>query len=494
MQFMGKELCDFCFEPLSGNEQCGKCGFTSENYKYLYNKILVPGTVLLGKYIIGRVLEKNITRVSYLALMADSKKTVINEYLPSQYVNRALGDQTITVIPEYKEHFFKGASEFTSSEDLCRIGEPFFANGTVYTESEYRENDDIKDQLHIDKVKLAGENLFESTEPKKEKNKSVLGEPLSADICFYEIRAYGYTDKGPCEGAVELTYRHREKKVAYVTSSIGEGVDGKVSEDVLDIPQSIATVEGLASYISQKRPDWSGYIQSYMEKRDSDSRDSGYQTVSSDNGSVMQDIFTGEDTARKKDKKKDKKKKRLENDPYTELQAGEIKLKNTPPVSKAQARYTNADGIVDIDEKIFVPDAPEHSPDRTAHPFVEPTEEIKNTDADVMPAEENATESAVNTTDSENFTPIPEQETWDQAANNPEAQNQEAQNQEVQNQAVQYNLNGQNAVYVSPEMVSRMRSELILKKKKERRWLFPTFLAISAIICAVLVVLIFLNM
>ncbi len=144
MQYKGMELCDFCFSPVLHGEPCGACGFTHENYKYLYNKILFPGAIILGKYIIGRVLKKDETKTAYLAYTSASERVVITEYLPSAIVQRSNGEEMVSVIPDKKGEFFEGAKEFVESADEMRksgkdVSEAFYTNGTVYFCTRYEK-------------------------------------------------------------------------------------------------------------------------------------------------------------------------------------------------------------------------------------------------------------------------------------------------------------------------------------------------------------------
>ena len=55
MQYKGMNYCDFCFSPLEPGSFCTRCGLTHDTYK-AESGLLLPGTNLLGKYIIGRAL------------------------------------------------------------------------------------------------------------------------------------------------------------------------------------------------------------------------------------------------------------------------------------------------------------------------------------------------------------------------------------------------------------------------------------------------------
>ena len=88
MIFKGMNLCDFCFEPLEPENICKNCGLSNETYK-AGNGILPPGTIILGKYIIGRVLGRGTLGTTYLAYSGMLDKVVaLKEYYPIGITNR----------------------------------------------------------------------------------------------------------------------------------------------------------------------------------------------------------------------------------------------------------------------------------------------------------------------------------------------------------------------------------------------------------------------
>ncbi len=155
MQFKGMNLCDFCFEPIGPGNVCTKCGLTHEKYQAEAG-LLMPGTNLLGKYIIGRVLGRGGFGATYLAYSSERDKVVaIKEYYPTGIANRAKGEEKISIVSDDKRKVFeKGAnrffeeaktmSRFNTNKNVVSVYEFFYANDTVYYSMEYLEGIDLK--------------------------------------------------------------------------------------------------------------------------------------------------------------------------------------------------------------------------------------------------------------------------------------------------------------------------------------------------------------
>ena len=155
MQFKGMNLCDFCFEPIGPGNVCTKCGLSHEKYQAEAG-LLMPGTNLLGKYIIGRVLGRGGFGATYLAYSSERDKVVaIKEYYPTGIANRAKGEEKVSIVSDDKRKVFeKGAnrffeeaktmSRFNANKNVVSVYEFFYANDTVYYSMEYLEGIDLK--------------------------------------------------------------------------------------------------------------------------------------------------------------------------------------------------------------------------------------------------------------------------------------------------------------------------------------------------------------
>lgn len=166
MQFKGMNLCDFCFEPIGPGNVCSKCGLSHETYQAEAG-LLMPGTNLLGKYIIGRVLGRGGFGATYLAYSSERDEVVaIKEYYPTGIANRAKGEDKISIVSDDKRRVFeKGAnrffeeaktiSKFNTNKNVVSVYEFFYANDTVYYAMEYLEGIDLKGYIRKKGGKLS---------------------------------------------------------------------------------------------------------------------------------------------------------------------------------------------------------------------------------------------------------------------------------------------------------------------------------------------------
>ncbi|MBE7051374.1 MAG: serine/threonine protein kinase [Ruminococcaceae bacterium] len=155
MHYKGVDLCDFCFEPVTPGTVCSNCGLTHETY-HAEVGLLMPGTNILGKYIIGRVLGRGGFGATYLAYSSEKNSVVaIKEYYPTGIATRAKGEEEITIISDDKRNVFeKGArrffdeaktiSKFNSNKNVVSVYEFFYSNNTVYYSMEYLKGIDLK--------------------------------------------------------------------------------------------------------------------------------------------------------------------------------------------------------------------------------------------------------------------------------------------------------------------------------------------------------------
>ena len=134
-------LCYNCFqERPEGGGPCPHCGFDLAENEKKFPTALRAGTVLNGRYIVGRVLGQGGFGITYLALDTQlNAKVAVKEFMPSELATRVDGT-TVSVLAESKtEAFTYGAERFLEeARTLAKfIGHPNIAGVTSY----FDEND-----------------------------------------------------------------------------------------------------------------------------------------------------------------------------------------------------------------------------------------------------------------------------------------------------------------------------------------------------------------
>ncbi len=149
-------LCYNCFKEIpEGKGPCPYCGFDlSENVKK-YPVALKAGTVLNGRYIVGRVLGQGGFGITYLAWDTQLEaKVAVKEYMPGELAGRIDGTTVSVLSDDRKENFTYGAERFLEeAKTLAKfIGNPniaavtsyFDENGTSYFVMDYVEGISFK--------------------------------------------------------------------------------------------------------------------------------------------------------------------------------------------------------------------------------------------------------------------------------------------------------------------------------------------------------------
>ena len=157
IELNGKKLCECCFSEV--NEQtCPYCGY---NKKTTLNDpaVLPCGTVLVGKYIVGKVIGKGGFGVTYLAYDCQlGKKVAVKEYYPNGLATRSVGTTTLVVSSEEDAKSFQAGAEkfyseaklvarFNGNPNIVSVYEFFYENDTVYFAMEYLNGTSLKSYL-----------------------------------------------------------------------------------------------------------------------------------------------------------------------------------------------------------------------------------------------------------------------------------------------------------------------------------------------------------
>lgn len=158
-------------------EPCPKCGFNNNGYVSPPHH-LKAGTILGGKYIIGKALGEGGFGITYIGYDLNLEiRLAIKEYFPSGFVSRDVtNSDTVTVFSGAGyENFEIGRSKFINeAKALARfenlpgivsVKDFFQENGTAYIVMEYVEGETLKAFLKRNGGKTAPENIFAMMKP-----------------------------------------------------------------------------------------------------------------------------------------------------------------------------------------------------------------------------------------------------------------------------------------------------------------------------------------
>ena len=171
IEINGKHLCESCFCEMTEGTFCTQCGY---NPSVTANDptMLKPGSVLLGKYVVGRVIGKGGFGVTYVAYdVTTQKKVAIKEYFPYGVALRAPSTTTVSVSSmDNAEAFRMGAekfyneakmvSRFNGNPNIVGVHEFFYENDTVYFAMEYLQGHTLKEHIKIHGVLPPSKALF----------------------------------------------------------------------------------------------------------------------------------------------------------------------------------------------------------------------------------------------------------------------------------------------------------------------------------------------
>ena len=148
---MSNDLCYNCFrekpEDTAGSS-CPYCGYDPNTDLHKYPLALPGGTILAGRYILGRVLGQGGFGITYVAQDWQTKSLVaVKEYLPDTMATRTGGASVSPYSGEREESFRYGKecflqeaqtlAEFIGNPNIVRIHSYFEENGTAYFVMDY---------------------------------------------------------------------------------------------------------------------------------------------------------------------------------------------------------------------------------------------------------------------------------------------------------------------------------------------------------------------
>ncbi len=171
-----EQYCPYCMEPLAAERPCHQCGKDPKEYTPSVHH-LPPGTLLQGRYRIGRVLGEGGFGITYLGLDENLGRLVaVKEYFPTSFVLRensvSLG---VTCYTSQGQDFYKkGREQFLQeartmarldkAREIVRVMDFFSANNTAYLVMEFLEGETLK-ELVARRGPIPAEELLDLMRP-----------------------------------------------------------------------------------------------------------------------------------------------------------------------------------------------------------------------------------------------------------------------------------------------------------------------------------------
>ncbi len=147
-----KSYCPYCMTPVSENEICSVCGLTAGTYIPSPHH-LPPGTVLMDRYLIGRVLGEGGFGITYIGCdLRLELKVAIKEYYPVDRATRnasASLEVTNFIGPSAKS-FERGKHKFLSeAQVMAKLGK----QNVIVSVRDFFEINNTADSLTIRRSK-----------------------------------------------------------------------------------------------------------------------------------------------------------------------------------------------------------------------------------------------------------------------------------------------------------------------------------------------------
>lgn len=175
--FDPNRICLGCMEELkNGAAVCPKCGWNNAVNNNVSHQLLA-GSVLMGKYLVGRVLGEGGFGITYIGwdLILD-RKVAIKEFYPQGIVNRELTHHSTVVSCIGKEEFIEKEKEgfIKEAKTMAKLGnipgivtmhDVFAQNGTVYIVMDYVEGKTLKAYVKENGNRLSAKTVISLLEP-----------------------------------------------------------------------------------------------------------------------------------------------------------------------------------------------------------------------------------------------------------------------------------------------------------------------------------------
>ncbi|MGN0638772.1 MAG: leucine-rich repeat protein [Huintestinicola sp.] len=173
IRMSNKTLCENCFAEIS-SEPCSECGF-DKSKPNRDRSVLPVGSVLEGRYMIGRVIGKGGFGITYLAYdMKLSCKVAIKEYYPYGVAVRGSGSTMVMTSDDNQTSFKEGADRFynearlvagfNGNPNIVSVYDFFYGNDTVYFTMGYLQGINLKAYIQKNGAITPGQAVFLANE------------------------------------------------------------------------------------------------------------------------------------------------------------------------------------------------------------------------------------------------------------------------------------------------------------------------------------------
>lgn len=168
---MQERRCYGCMKIAEKGQKCKHCG--SDERIINESHQLAAGTMLQGKYLIGRVLGQGGFGITYIGLDVHLDTVVaVKEYYPASAVSRNTGISSVVdsiggtaknIFEKNKERFVQEARtmvKLSGIEEIVQVRNFFQENNTAYIVMEYVEGVNLKQYVREQDGRLSGEEIF----------------------------------------------------------------------------------------------------------------------------------------------------------------------------------------------------------------------------------------------------------------------------------------------------------------------------------------------
>ncbi len=172
------QYCPYCMTPVEDGQLCPRCGLTAGNYIPQPHH-LRPGTLLMDRYLVGRVLGEGGFGITYIGCdLRLELKVAIKEYYPVDKVSRntAVSEQLVSFsISPARNGFERGKIKFLEEartmakmdkqQVIVGVRDYFEANNTAYIVMEYIEGTTFTELVSQRGGRIPPRELFSMIEP-----------------------------------------------------------------------------------------------------------------------------------------------------------------------------------------------------------------------------------------------------------------------------------------------------------------------------------------